>query len=96
MESGRSACARSLARCGIALVMSVGGIAFLAPTAVPTGASGPQLVAGPRCAQTAEFPYDSTVVGMAETQDGGGYWIVTQEDTSPPAVMPLTWANKLL
>ncbi len=80
MELGRSACARSLARCGTALVVSaVGGIALLAPTAIPTGASGPQLVAGPRCAQTAEFPYTSTVVGIAETQSGNGYWMVTQD-----------------
>ena len=80
MESGHSAWGRILARCGIALVASVvGGIAFLAPTTIPSGATGSRQVAGPRCAQTGEFPYDSAVVGIAETQGGGGYWIVTQD-----------------
>ena len=31
------------------------------------------------CAQAAEFPYDSAVAGIAETQGGGGYWIVTND-----------------
>ena len=34
---------------------------------------------GATCAQAAEFPYGSAVVGIAETRDNGGYWIVTHD-----------------
>jgi hypothetical protein len=35
--------------------------------------------AGATCAQTADFPYGSAVVGIAATSDDGGYWIVTND-----------------
>ncbi len=34
---------------------------------------------GPSCVQSAAFPSDGEVVGIAETHDDGGYWIVTQD-----------------
>ena len=80
MELGRSTRARRSARCGAALAVSiVAAISVLAPSTIPTGATVSQRAVGPTCAQTAVFSYDSTVVGIAETQDGGGYWIATQD-----------------
>ncbi len=80
MELGRSAGARRLAKGGIALAVSVAGVlsSFAASTS-PAGATVSQHIVGTTCAQTAQFPFDSAVVGIAETQDGGGYWIATQD-----------------
>ena len=80
MRPRRSACARRLEHRGIALASSIVGVfSFLAASTLPTGATESQRLVGPTCTQSAEFPYDSAAVGIAETQDGGGYWIVTQD-----------------
>jgi len=49
----------------------------VSPTSGETATSKPHAAA--TCAQAAEFPYGSAVVGIAETRDGGGYWIVTND-----------------
>ena len=79
MAVGRSLAGRRWARYGTALAVSLVGALPLLPSASPAGATVVPRVVGPTCAQSAAFPYDSEVVGMAETQDGGGYWIVTQD-----------------
>ena len=51
----------------------------LALSTTPGEAATSKPHVGATCAQAAEFPYGSTVVGIAETRDGGGYWIVTHD-----------------
>ena len=56
-------------------------VATFSAVAVSTtsgGAATSEPHVGASCAQTAEFPYESAV-GIAETRDGGGYWIVTHD-----------------
>ena len=70
----------SVARGGIALVVVVlaASCSFaLSTTPADAAISKPHVDA--TCAQAAEFPYDSAVVGIAATRDGGGYWIVAND-----------------
>ena len=80
MESAASILRRILGRCGIALAVVV--LATLYSNALSTtpglaATSKPHV--GATCAQAAEFPHGSAVVGIAETRDNGGYWIVTHD-----------------
>ena len=54
-------------------------LSLWALSAIPgaAGAATPHVGAG--CAQTADFPSRSAVVGLAATRDDGGYWIVTND-----------------
>lgn len=38
---------------------------------------------GSTCTQTGEFPYGSAVVGIAATQDDGGYWPLGEPVQAP-------------
>src|ERR1700722_4343792 len=51
---------------------------FALPT-TPGEAATPTPHVGATCVQATAFPYGSRVVGIAETLDGGGYWIVTHD-----------------
>ena len=50
-----------------------------APSTTPGEAATSKPHVGAACAQAAEFPYGSAVAGIAETRDGGGYWIGTND-----------------
>jgi hypothetical protein len=77
INSGSSTATTILARAGLAFSVSLlVGLYLLAGAATPSEAAlRPHT--GTTCAQTAPFPYPSAVVGIAETPDDGGYWIVT-------------------
>ena len=59
------------------LVLAVSYLFAASPGPGQAATSNPH--AGTACAQTADFPYRSAVVGMAATSDDGGYWIVTND-----------------
>ena len=74
------------------ILLATLSLAALSTTSGDAAAATPHV--GATCAQAADFPYGSAVVGIAETRDGGGYWIVTTTATSPPAVMPPIWVKQ--
>ena len=80
MEPAASILRRILGRCGIALAVVVLATLYsnvLSTTPGLAATSKPHV--GATCAQAAEFPHGSAVVGIAETRDNGGYWIVTHD-----------------
>ena len=69
-----------MARGGIALVVVVlASFYSFALSTTPGEAATSKPHVGAACAQAAEFPYGSAVVGIAATRDGGGYWIVAND-----------------
>ncbi len=80
MESAASTRRRILARVGIALsVVVLASFSTFALSTTPGEAATSTPHVDAACAQTAELPYGSAIVGIAETRDGGGYWIVTND-----------------
>ncbi len=80
MESAASILRRTLMRVGVALavvVLATFSSFVLSTTPGEAATSKPHV--GATCTQAAEFHYGSAVAGIAETQDGGGYWIVTHD-----------------
>jgi hypothetical protein len=66
----------------VALAVSVvvlASVCAFAASSRPGEAAGVLPHAAASCAQSAQFPFGSAVVGMAATRDGGGYWIVTND-----------------
>jgi hypothetical protein len=73
----------SILRCTAARVMVAVPALLLAAlfnmSPAPAEASISIPHAGASCAQAAQFPYNSDVVGIARTSDDGGYWMVTND-----------------
>ena len=69
---------RNLTRVVVAFsVVVLAASCLFAASRSPSQAATSKPHAGTTCAQTADFPYGSAVVGMAATSDDGGYWIAT-------------------
>ncbi len=79
VKLGLATCGQ-LARVGTGLTVGLlAALSSLAPSTSPADAAAAKPHVGATCVQTAAFPNDSRVVGIAETQDNDGYWIVTDD-----------------
>ncbi len=70
----------TLARVGVARsvpLLATLSVLAISPASGAAATSAPHATAS--CAQAAQFPFRSAVVGIAATQDDGGYWIVTDD-----------------
>ena len=75
---GKTRAERSkMAACALVVTTAILSLTSAVTSSTPSGATAVKAHGGSTCSQPGgDFAYGSSVVGIAGTHDGGGYWIV--------------------